>query len=45
MVLCKKKLLLLLACLMMIACMVIINTIRGEEKKTDYDFMNKKDKW
>eukprot|EP00090_Calanus_glacialis_P017447 TRINITY_DN27161_c0_g1_i6.p1 TRINITY_DN27161_c0_g1~~TRINITY_DN27161_c0_g1_i6.p1 ORF type:complete len:574 (-),score=170.82 TRINITY_DN27161_c0_g1_i6:154-1875(-) len=45
MIICKKKLVLLLACLMMVACMVIINTMRGKEKKTDYDFMNKKDKW
>ena len=45
MVICKKKMLMLVACLMMIACMVIISTIRGKEKKTDYDFMKKKDKW
>ena len=45
MIICKKKLVLLLACLMMVACMVIINSMRGKEKKTEYDFMNKKDKW
>ena len=45
MIICKKKIVVLLVCLMSIACMVIISTMRGKEKKTDYDYMKKKDKW
>ena len=44
-VMMKKKLVLLLACLAIAMCLVIFNTMRGKEKLTDYNYMNKNDKW
>ena len=41
----KKKLVLLVACLAIAMCLVIFNTTRGKEKLTDYNYMNKNDKW